>query len=120
MGLSRGFGGLSLGGLGGFSFGGFGSLFALPLLKSADGGSSELEAHFLTANHDGLGLEVGLPDLAGLLLGKRNVVAELFSFSGNVAGVGHDYFLKTTCIVYSIDPDKSTPGRVEAILVLCW
>jgi hypothetical protein len=74
-------------GLGSFVLGYAGSFGALPFLESADGRSSKLKANLLAIDNKGLLLKVWLPDLAGLLLGKRNIVSELLSLAGNVACV---------------------------------
>ena len=68
-------------------FGGAQGLLALPFLEGADGGSRKLEANLLAIDNNGLLLKIGLPDLAGLLLGKRYVITELLSLAGDVACV---------------------------------
>lgn len=67
---------------------------SFPLFECSNSGGSKLKTHLLAANGDGHGLKVRLPDFTSLLLRKRYAVAELLSFAGNVACVGHSEILR--------------------------
>lgn len=74
----------------GLGIAGFGSCLTFPFLQSPYGRSGNFKPDLLASDHDGHRLKVGLPDFTGLFLGKRYAVAELFSFTANFAGIGHD------------------------------
>ena len=51
-------------------------------LEGADGLGADFHSHFFAINHQGFGLEIGLPDFLGVALRKTDIAAVLFAFAG--------------------------------------
>lgn len=51
-------------------------------LEGADGLRAELHPDAFTVDHDGLGLEIWLPDFLGVAQRKADIAAELLAFTG--------------------------------------
>lgn len=64
-------------------------------LEGTDGLGADFHLHFFAVYHDGLGLEIGLPDFLGVALRKADVVAKLFAFAGEFTLL-HKIFLETS------------------------
>lgn len=53
-------------------------------LEGAYSLSAKLHLDFFAVNHDGLSLEVGLPDFFGVALRETDIIAVLLAFTGEI------------------------------------
>ena len=70
-------------------FGGFGGGLALVFGESPHAGGADLHPNLAAVDFETGTLKIRLPNFVRLLLGEGNAVAELLSFSADVAGVCH-------------------------------